>query len=379
MNKLNVLRIRIPESLIIPRLYLYSFLNLVEAAKKETSQYIVLKSDDVLETISEGLEITRELLEKRRNESIRRLSDIPMSGNDKKIFMKLCSELKCNLDSVEILEAYIDMLRSSRGKGVERFRKGLEEFNIGSRGYSLPSIFKLELYKLTRNTFFKDGFELKLRVSLDFLVLMLAGYLVSRVGQTRLDERTWSSVHVLPLELAWSKSSWLSLQETLSGRWYGIRPTDALILYLLIKLWDLLRGEPHNLMILGVIDPSGQTPASASVSINAPLREIYLRAGEALTYLLEKDWSRGALERLVRRALTIGQTSKEVAERLVKLIFLSIQGDLRSLEELSLTSSRLEARISAMKQLDNLGRETLMTAKDARRIAELLLNYYGTL
>jgi len=228
----RTLKIRIPEGFLVPRLYLYSFLNIVEASKKEVGQYVILRSGDVFEAIIEGIEIVKEVIENRRKNNLLRklrLDTLPMSGNDKRIFMKLCSELSCELDPAKILEAYIDILRS---RGINRLKEGLEKFDIGPRGYSLPSIFKLELYGFTRGPLFRDSFSMNsmMGVSSDFFILMLAGYLVSRVGQARVDERTWVSVHVLPLELAWSRSSWQKLQNLLSGLWHGIRPADALII-----------------------------------------------------------------------------------------------------------------------------------------------------
>jgi len=380
MSKPEVLRIRTPEGLIIPKLYLYSFLNLVEARKHEVGQYIELRGEDMLGAILDGIKTVKEILErKRKEESLRRLSELPMSGNDKKIFMKLCSELKCELDSIAILEAYSDVLTSPKVGGLERLTRGLENFSV-SEGYALPSIFKLELYALTRSTFFKDGFSVDPKVSSDFLVLMLAGYLASRVGRTRLDRENWVSVHVLPLELRWLKSWWrLILHERLLGLWHGMRPVDALILYLLVNLWDLLENEPHDLMILGVIDPMGSIPAASAISIHAPLREVYIRSERLLRHILAEEWSKNALNWLVRRALTVDQLGRETAEKFAKLIFLSIQGDVRALEELSLMSSRLEARILAMRQLKELERELLAIARDARRIAGRILEHRFTL
>ena len=373
----HTLKIRIPEGFLVPRLYLYSFLNIVEASKKEVGQYVILRNGDVFEAIIEGMEIVKEVIENRRKDDLLRklrLDTLPMSGNDKRIFMKLCSELSCELDPAKILEAYIDVLRS---RGISRLKEGLERFDIGAEGYSLPSIFKLELYGLTRGSFFRDGFSIDsmMRVSSDFFVLMLAGYLLSRVGRARIDGRTWVSVHVVPSELAWSRSSWRELQNMLSGLWHGIRPADALTLHLLINLWNLLKGEPHNLIIFGVIDPAGSKPATVSISVDAPLKDVCMRAGELLDHLLDREWSRNALSQLVRKALDPNQAGKEIAERLVKLLFLSLQGDVRALEELSLLSSRLEIAASTIKQPKDLEREILNMARDARRLARELLTY----
>jgi len=395
MSEPEVLRIRVPEGLLIPKLYLYSFLNLVEVRKYEIGQYIELRGEDVLRAILDGINTVKEILERRkmegsREKSLQALVKIPMSGkNDKGIFTKLCSELKCDLDPIAILEAYIDVLKSPRVGGFERLVKGLESFNIGREGYALPSIFKLELYALTRHTFFKDGFSMKVRVSSDFFVLMLAGYLVSRVGSARLDKNnrskeknrskkkpSWVSVHVLPLELAWSKSQWYILQGRLFERWPGVRPADALILYLLIHLWDLLGNEPHDLMILGVVDPMGPKPAEAAVSIHAPLREVYTRAENSLRHILKEKWGKDVLTWLSRKALDVNEDVREVAEKFVKLIFLSIQGDIRALEELSLMSSRLEAGILSIRQPNDLERKLLAVARNARRIAGTLLEYH---
>jgi hypothetical protein len=128
-------------------------------------------------------------------------------------------------------------------------------------------------------------------------------------------------------------------------------------------------------MVLGVIDPVGSIPAASAVSIHAPLREVYIRSERLLGCILAEEWGKNAMNWLVRKALTIDQLGREVAEKFVKLIFLAIQGDVKALEELSLMSSRLETRVSAIRQLKDLERELLGIARDARRIAGRLLEY----
>ncbi|MEM0232874.1 MAG: hypothetical protein QXL22_02525 [Candidatus Nezhaarchaeales archaeon] len=376
---MDVLRIRVPESFLVLRLYLYSFLNIIEASKEERDDYIILRGEDVSGAIIDGLKTVVDILEERRKQLEKlKLDMIPMSGkNDKAIFTKLCSEISCELNSLEIFEAYIDILKRKR---LNDFKEGLEK-PFSSKGYSLPSIFKLELYGLTRGPLFKDGFsvDLKIRVSLDFFILLLAGYIISRIGRTRIEEGSWASVHVLPLELAWSKSSWQILQNKLVGFWHGIRPADALIIYLIINLWDLLKDEPHNLLILTVSDPVGPKPAAINSSLHAPLRDIYLRSKELLNYLLEEEWSKNALLWLARKALDINFSNKKMAEKFVKLLFLSLQGDIRALEELSLLSSRLEASILMMKQRKDVDQELLSIARDARKISGKILSHIGRL
>lgn len=78
---------------------------------------------------------------------------------------------------------------------------------------------------------------------------------------------------------------------------------------------------------------------------------------------------------LVKKALDVNEDGREVAEKFVKLIFLSIQGDVRALEELSLMSPRLETRILAIKQPGDLERKLLAIARYARRVAGSLLEY----
>ncbi|MEM1635980.1 MAG: hypothetical protein QW794_03065 [Thermosphaera sp.] len=372
-GRIEELRIKIPEGFTTLRFYMYSFLNLVEAEKHEIGQYIVIRSKDLLRALIDGFGIVREIVERQRNDqtlSRLKLDTLPMSGNDRKVFMKLCYELGCELDLVQIFGAYSDILGS---KSIDNLRKGLEKFDIVAEGYSLPSIFKLELYGLTRTTLFKDGFSIDPRVSPDFLLLMLAGYILSRVGRARIDERNWVSVHVFPTELAWSKSCWQRLHEELSGLWRGVRPTDALTLFLLAKLWNLLKDEPHNLLVLGVADPSGRKPAAIDMSINAPLKDIYIRAKDKLNLLFEQEWKKDIFIRLIEKALDARQQNREIAEKFVKLLFLSLQGDTRALEELLLLSSRLEVAISQIRQKEPPGREILSIARDARIIAKDLL------
>ncbi|MEM1677198.1 MAG: hypothetical protein QW095_05125 [Nitrososphaerota archaeon] len=68
-----------------------------------------------------------------------------------------------------------------------------------------------------------------------------------------------------------------------------------------------------------------------------------------------------------------------MAEKFVKLLFLSLQGDIRALEELSLLSSRLEASILMMKQRKDVDQELLSIARDARKISGKILSHIGRL
>jgi hypothetical protein len=363
MNR-QVLQIEIPP-LSVPRLYLYSFLHFIDAIKRETARYIELESYDIMGEVLDGIRTVTEILEKREKESPN-LSKIPMSGNDKKIFQKVCSEFKCDLNSIVILETYQNTLEQ---QGIQRLINGLRKFEV-PQGYALPSIFKLEFYGQTRGTFFKDGFKVDPKVSTDFLLLLLAGYLVSRVARTKINREDWISVHVLPVKLVgWKKTTWKLMLEDKLKSWYGVKPVDGAILYMLINLWDVMEDEQHDLLVLGISDPQASKPAEPAVTIYAPLREIYVRARKMLEKVLGEEAGKNTMVRLLKRALDVNQSNREIAEKLVKLIFLSIQGDIGALEELSLISSRLEIRTLAT----NVREEVLDVARDARRIAGRIL------
>jgi hypothetical protein len=364
----QVLQIEIPP-LSVPRLYLYSFLHFVSAIKRETARYIELESYDILGEVMDGIRTVTEILEKREKESPN-LSKIPMSGNDKKIFQKVCSEFKCDLNSIVILKTYQNILEQ---QGIQRLINGVHKFEV-PQGYALPSIFKLEFYGQTRGTFFKDGFKIDPKISTDFLLLLLAGYLVSRVARTRINREDWISVQVLPVKLVgWKKTTWKLMLEDKLKSWYGVKPVDAAILHMLVNLWDVMGDEQHDLLVLGISDPRASKPAEPAVTIYAPLREIYVRAHKMLEKVLGEEAGKNAMIRLLKRALDVNQPSREIAEKFVKLIFLSIQGDIRALEELSLMSSRLEIRTLTPKQARGVEEEVLNVARDARRIAGRIL------
>ncbi|MEM4694059.1 MAG: hypothetical protein QW655_06100, partial [Nitrososphaerota archaeon] len=62
---MDVLRIRVPESFLVLRLYLYSFLNIIEASKEERDDYIILRGEDVSGAIIDGLKTVVNILEER--------------------------------------------------------------------------------------------------------------------------------------------------------------------------------------------------------------------------------------------------------------------------------------------------------------------------
>lgn len=79
---MDILRIKIPESFLILRLYTYSFLNLVEALKDEREDCIILRGKDVFSAVVNGLETVVSIIEERRKKQLEKwkLDIIPMSG-----------------------------------------------------------------------------------------------------------------------------------------------------------------------------------------------------------------------------------------------------------------------------------------------------------
>jgi len=365
---MEVLKINVP-SLFITKLYLYTFLNLLQdCSLKEVEKYIIVEGKDISYDFAERL---RDVAEFKKNENI------PMSGNDRNIFEKVKNEIGCpQVSPKDLLETYANMVES---KGLQRLKDGLKSFST-SKGYAMPSIFKLELYKLVRAPLLKDGTSINIKLSLDYFIVLLAGYLMSRVGRAPYkDINDQLSIHILPLSLGWRSDIWyMFIQNNAQKLLPGFDPQEALILWLIQANWEIINREIRDIFVVGVKDPKGANPASIGIGFQAPLENIIQNYSQSLEVIMENKRGKKALESLLRYALRPPDRrnlkNRELALKLTKKLFLAIEGDIKSLEDLMLLSSRVEQSLSRYER--NESEELKNIAKYGRILASLLLKQF---
>ncbi|HDI10310.1 MAG TPA: hypothetical protein ENF65_01025 [Euryarchaeota archaeon] len=364
---MNELEIGIP-NLEFPRYLLYTFLNfsLPYGLEWEVSEDEILvrsKSSDVIGPLVSTFKLVRGKIEKIEKNGKRA---IPGSGNDNKIYSKIKKELSLTSDRSfsDVVSKYIEVIQ---GKN----RLELEEFGKGK--ISAPSIFKLELYQFSRRPFMKGTDKLEFKLTLDYFMFLLGGYVLSKVGRAQYDIGRYLSVHLLPYDYGIGKSEYSAIINMLEEREIpGLVPEEALMMWLTKDVSE----DPVDVMLAGIEDPA-KTPASLRVSAHLPLRSFYQRSREGISIISENETLKKDLERILRHALRPPKKSeaigiREEAIKISKKMFLALQGDMRSLEELLLETSRKE--ISAQMGGDEKLRSIM---SGARRISSNLLVAYS--
>ncbi|MEM2144451.1 MAG: hypothetical protein QXM93_06525 [Candidatus Methanomethyliaceae archaeon] len=341
---MNSFSIKLPDS-GITRYYMLSFISLIDYDNISSLNIvdgkinIVSKSAlvselfaDIFSKVSRNLRNYLEVSEKKHVE-------VPASGNDKKIFDKLRSDMNLPSDSsfVEIFEAYAEHLKKV---GDAEFNTEMNDEGV----YSSPSIFRPELYSLTRGPFFNGrlGSE-NVRYETDkhpigaFLV-RLGGYVISRAGFTITREMgniKYLTVLVLPLSTEFTRWNFESLINRLRGeKLPGLSPEEGIIMWLALQLPDI----EYDLLVVGMENPSGQVPAKIKIGLHAPLREYRFRAERFLSKIrqlgMEED-----LKRLICDASIDNEST--VPTNLLHLLFLASQGDRNATDELLLRASKI--------------------------------------
>ncbi|MEM2156990.1 MAG: hypothetical protein QXX18_07195 [Candidatus Jordarchaeales archaeon] len=342
-------------SIVLPpgvaRYYMLTFISFLERGKIEsTAVYgdrleIRTTAGSVAELLAGG--ISQATLTLKRYHERWKGVEIPASGNDKKIFASLMKRLSLPEGSsfLDALTAYSNELRSYKPQDTaaafSRFGKG---------EFSLPSIFKPEQYALSRAPFMKGKEKYDAKVNLDYFMILLAGYVLSRCGRVKYEagggQQAWHTLHVFPYDIGANPLVFRRLVECLSqeegwGLPPGLRPEEAVILWLAMLVPD----DAPDIILVSMKDPGGQKAAEIGVSYYLPLGSFIARSGRALRKIREDENASKFLRWLLQGALTpaVGDRVHDRAVELVKLLFIALQGGELQRAELLLRASRVEA------------------------------------
>lgn len=297
--------------------------------------------------------------------------EVPASGNDKKILSSVMESLSIPAGGTfsDALAAHSKNLRNYKPQDLAA------SFSVFGEGeFSLPSIFKPEQYALTRAPFMREKEKYDAKVNLDYFMLLLSGYVLSRVGRVRYEaaggQQTWHTLHVFPYELGASTLAFRRLTELLSSERErlppGLKPEEALIIWLAM----LAPEDTPDVVLASMKDPGGQKAAEVGVSYYLPLSSFAARSGRALREIKERSDLAQLLRLLLQKALTpaVGDKAHDRAVELVKLLFIALQGEERQRAELLLRSSRVEASKLVGGERD----EEYWVAYRGRRLAEVI-------
>jgi hypothetical protein len=307
---------------------------------------IETKTMNVNEVLAQTIESAAKRLEEYTKD---RKVDIPLTGNEKKIFKTLQKTLGLPEGStfVEALKSYAQILRSyNPPKLTAAFSK------FGAGDFIPISILKPDFYTLTRAPFMKGKERYEVKLNLDYFMILIAGYIFSRLGSAPYDiqrgKRTYQTVHLLPYEIGSIYSELyavvgLEKEEGTPTILPGLRPEEAVILWLSL----ILPEKTPDLFLLSINDPAGPAPASIGVAYHLPVSSFMTRAGEKLQKIKADEKLKGYLKDLLRNALNPVRPEKlkirERAIEIAKLLFLALQkGNEKERDELLLRASRIE-------------------------------------
>lgn len=263
--------------------------------------------------------------------------DIPASGNDKEILQKVKKDLNIPKDTtfVDVFSQYKEHLERLDAKS---FKSEAE----GEKLHSPLSIFKPELYGFTRGPYFDgklkseevSGEEAKLS-TWEFLI-RLAGYSIARVGNIMIpsgNKPIYLTVLALPTDLGYTRSGYELMLNSMKD-FPGFKPEEGMIMWMAMSLPQYL----DELLVVGMKNPAGMSPAEIRIGLNVPLASYRARANEFLSRVVSGNGQK-SIQWLIRTAMWEKEADSE--RELIKLLFMASQGDRRSREELMLRSSKV--------------------------------------
>lgn len=339
----------------IPRYLMLTFLN---ATLSSEIKSLSLQGDKaIIETkavnVSEVLAQTIERAARRLEEYAKdRKVDIPLTGNEKKTFGTVQKSLSLPQGSafVEALKSYAQVLRRYNPQSLTAAFS-----SFGSGDFIPISILKPDFYTLTRAPFMKGKERFEIKLNIDYLMTLLAGYIFSRLGGTPYDiqkgKTEYHTVLLLPYDVGSIYSELYTLWSPVKEKGTfsilpGLKPEEAVILWLSL----ILPRNTPDLFLLSIKDPVGSKPASIGVSYHLPISSFITRSGEKLQKIKDNEKLKGYLKDLLRTALNPVKAEKlkirERAIEIVKLLFLALQeGNERERDELLLRASRIETSL----------------------------------
>ncbi len=327
----------------ITRFYVIGFVNLINNADlkiKNNGIEISSKTLSIRDLFTDAFgKVTASLQDYLEQSRSKQKIEIPASGNDGKIFDKIKSDM--GLAKGSSFSDLFEVYRSHLTKISDT--EFMQEMN-GTGVYSAPSIFKPELYSLTRGPFFDGRRDSSLAgcdektLPLGGFLVRLGGYVVSRAGSAIIrgsKPPKYLKILVLPSSTSFTNWDFESvIRNVRRERLPGPHPEEGLIIWLALKLPE---GIP-DLIVVAMSDPAGMNPARIESQIYVPFNEYRLRAENFLGLIKEREYT----ERL--KSLIVEASKEEhstLPYKVIKRLFNASQGDPAAVQELRLSISKI--------------------------------------
>jgi len=372
----------------LSRFFMLTFLNtlsgpnlkpvLLQGDKAEIETKAMKINEALAETVERAGKLLEEIIEKRK-------FGIPLTGNERRTFNTLQKILGLPEGSnfADALKSYAHILRNYK---PQELTAAFSSFGTGE--ITPISILKPELYTYTRAPFMKSKEAYGMRLNVDYFMVLIAGYIFSRLGSAAYDikrgRKLYQTIHLLPYGLSEGYSQ-LYIQIGLK-KWIkegglilpGLNPEEAVILWLSL----ILPPTTPDIFLVGIKDPAGQNPASIGVAYHLPFSSFINRASESLSKIKKKKQFRNYLKNLLWNALEPVKAEnlklKGRAIELVKLLFLAVQKENeKERNELLLRVSRIETSFYLGKEkLDEKQSQERILVSKTRRLAEFISSQY---
>ncbi|MEM4494596.1 MAG: hypothetical protein QXE96_02200 [Candidatus Caldarchaeum sp.] len=291
---------------------------------------VTIRGPDVLAALKDVLTTAEQMLKRRQ----RARMNIPANKNDKKIVREFMSayELGANATVLDL----IGVLKSNPTANVGQFK--------------LPSILKPEYYEFNRVPGY-TGTENAKKMLQSYpglsIALSIVGYMVCRVGVTKIDNNERVSVVVTPefvageqryvIDPGYRLSTFVDsfnaldrLQVARNGVFTGLFPEVAL------HLWMALQMKSAKINLHAIREPGGQNPATIYSSMSIDLEPTYRAMNRYDLYKVSKH-----VEYIVEKALNIGvkQDVRSLCMRLATLLY-EVLNNTQELSEFVYVASR---------------------------------------
>lgn len=342
--------------------YVYTIVNSLpfQAVKiRETPGAIIIehvKQNPLAQLIAEILENAKLKAEKK----------MPLTGNDKKIWRKLQKAYGLEKDDPdpEIFSKVAQKIKHLNDNDLQ------QELDNAQPKLAPLSVFRPEHYKAGRAPFFvsKNLERTKPEQMTPLETLLLySGYLLSRAGYVRIDQKTIDAFILLPLSIQRTKLQFYQIVEDYSQ--YippGVRPEEALYLWITLTLPQVAGNELETIWILALSEPWGNNPSRVDFTLQVNLLQQYetwKKIGIDFTGQLNM-WLR-----LLREALDPNKKglAKDWAITYSKTLFRALQGSQEAAREALLQSSR---NLSIVARSGTLTEEELAITSIATKLSE---------
>jgi hypothetical protein len=298
--------------------------------------------------------------------------EVPASSNEKNIFNKLKTNigLKSQSTFFDVFDKYIKKFADDSEDIVDQMKWFSGTSNRNTRVYTIPSIFKPEIYEVVKRPFYFGRGVLDVEIPFHLMILALSGYVASRVERVKVGNDYYTAFLFTPLGERSTAEQRRHLELLTNARKEGIpglHPEEGLIMWLAAKIAGLAEGENEQLTLMVMSDPGGSNPAKLE-----SLRRYSLgREIRSIGFMDEE--TRGKFEDLLKKSLNEVAKAKTgrswEASYILKKLYLALSSE-SALDDLLYFAGRklIESRTAKNRdRFDNIYFLAVSVSKSLRK------------